>query len=71
MSFLKAQEIVKHNNSGLLTTAGLKKGDYPQFTEEEPEIYEKEDLAKFFDARTDEERLWCEFFLMPVCVNRK
>ena len=64
MSFLKAHGIVKQNNSGLLTTAGLKKGDYPQFTEEEPEIYEKEDLAKFFDACTDDERRWYEFFLM-------
>jgi len=40
------------------------KNDWPRYVEEEPEIYEKEDLATFFDACTDEERLWYEFFLM-------
>src|SRR5213594_2659554 len=54
MSFLKAQGV-----QGI-----LQKNDYPVFTEEEPEAYEKEELAQFFDACTDEERLWYEFFLM-------
>ena len=32
--------------------------------EEEPEIYEKEELDTLFAACTEEERLWFEFFLM-------
>jgi integrase/recombinase XerD len=40
------------------------KNDWPRFVEEEPEIYEKEDLEKFFSSCTDEERVWFEFFLM-------
>ncbi len=54
MTFLKAQGI-----RGLVG-----KNDWPRFTEEEPEIYEKEDLDKFFAACDDEERTWFEFFLM-------
>jgi integrase/recombinase XerD len=54
MTFLKAQGI-----RGLAT-----KKDWPRFTEEEPEIYESEDLDKFFSCCDDEERLWFEFFLM-------
>ena len=54
MSFLKAQGV-----RGL-----AKKNDWPSFTEEEPEIYEKEDLDKFFAVCDEEERLWFEFFLM-------
>jgi integrase/recombinase XerD len=56
VSFLKAQKI---NTREL-----LQKNDWPSFTEEEPEIYEKEDLDKFFAACDEEERLWFEFFLM-------
>jgi integrase/recombinase XerD len=56
VSFLKAQKI---NTREL-----LQKNDRPSFTEEEPEIYEKEDLDKFFAACDEEERLWFEFFLM-------
>lgn len=40
------------------------KHDWPRFVEQEPEIYEEEDLDKFFAACHDEERLWFEFFLM-------
>jgi integrase len=54
MSFLKAQGV-----RGL-----AKKNDWPSFTEEEPEIYDREDLDKFFAACDDEERLWYEFLLM-------
>ena len=54
MSFLKANGI-----RGL-----AKKSDWPSFTEEVPEIYEKAELKKFFDACDDEERMWYEFFLM-------
>ena len=54
MSFLKAQGI-----RGLVG-----KNDWPRFTEEEPEIYEKEELGKLFAACDAEERLWYEFFLM-------
>ena len=54
MSFLKA-----HGVRGL-----LKKADWPQYTEEEPEVYEQEELDKLFGACDAEERLWFEFFLM-------
>jgi integrase len=54
MSFLKAYGI-----SGL-----AKKKDWPQFVEEEPEIYEKEELETFFSGCIHEERIWFEFFLM-------
>ena len=54
MTFLKANEI-----RGLVG-----KNDWPRYTEEEPEMYEQEELDKLFKACTDEERLWFEFFLM-------
>jgi integrase/recombinase XerD len=54
MIFLKA-----HGIRGL-----AKKTDWPRYTQEEPEIYEKEDLDALFAACDDEERLWYEFFLM-------
>ena len=40
------------------------KNDWPQFVEEEPEIYEQEDLDQLFKACDGEERLHYEFFLM-------
>jgi integrase/recombinase XerD len=54
MTFLKAQ--------GIRGLAG--KNDWPRFTEEEPEIYEREELNKLFAKCDVEERLWYEFFLM-------
>lgn len=54
MTFLKAQGI-----RGLVS-----KNDWPRYTEEEPEIYEQEELDKLFAACDAEERLWYEFFLM-------
>ena len=54
MTFLKAQGI-----RGLVG-----KNDWPRFVEEEPEVYEREELDKLFKACTAEERLWFEFFLM-------
>ncbi len=54
MSFLKAQGI-----RGLVG-----KNDWPRYTEEEPEIYEQEELDKLFAKCDEEERLWYEFFLM-------
>jgi integrase len=54
MIFLKAQDI-----RGL-----AKKTDWPSFTEEEPEIYEREDLDTLFAACDAQERLWFEFFLI-------
>jgi len=54
MTFLKAQGI-----RGLVG-----KNDWPRFVEEEPEVYEKEELEKLFNACNKEERLWFEFFLM-------
>lgn len=54
MSFLKANGV-----RGL-----AKKNDWPRYTEEEPEIYEDEELDTLFAACDAEERLWYEFFLM-------
>jgi integrase len=53
MSFLKAQGI-----RGL-----AKPGDWPNYVEEEPEVYEQEELDTLFAACDDQERLWFEFFL--------
>lgn len=54
MTFLKA--------NGIRGLVG--KNDWPRYTEEEPEMYEQEELDKLFQACTEEERLWYEFFLM-------
>jgi integrase/recombinase XerD len=54
MTFLKAQDI-----RGLVG-----KNDWPRFVEEEPEVYEKEELDTLFANCNAEERLWYEFFLM-------
>jgi integrase len=54
MTFLKAQGI-----RGLVG-----KNDWPRFTEEEPEIYEQEELDALFAACDAEERLWFAFLLM-------
>ena len=54
MTFLKA--------SGIRGLVG--KNDWPRYTEEEPEIYEQEELDKLFAKCDAEERLWYEFFLM-------
>jgi len=54
MTFLKA--------NGIRGLAG--KNDWPRYTEEEPEVYESEELDKLLAACDEEERLWYEFFLM-------
>lgn len=54
MTFLKAQGV-----RGLVG-----KNDWPRFVEEEPEIYEKEELDALFRACEPDENLWFEFFLM-------
>ena len=54
MTFLKAQGI-----RGLVG-----KNDWPRFTQEEPEIYEQDELDKLFAACDAEEKLWFDFFLM-------
>lgn len=54
MMFLKAQGV-----RGLVST-----NDWPRYTEQEPEIYEQEELDSLFAACDPEERLWFEFFLM-------
>ncbi len=41
----------------------IKKGDRPQVTEEEVEIYEQDELDKFFAACRPEQKLWFGFFL--------
>jgi integrase/recombinase XerD len=53
VAFLRANKIKVHE-----------KGDAPKFVEEEPEVYEKEELEKFFAVCDEQERLWFEFFLM-------
>ena len=57
MMFLKASGI-----RGLVT-----KNDRPRFVEEEPEVYEREELERLFAVCDAEERLWFEFFLMTGC----
>ena len=42
----------------------MKTGDWPSYVEEELEIYEPEELARFFSACTVEEHGWFQFFLM-------
>jgi integrase/recombinase XerD len=54
MTFLKA--------NGIRGLVG--KNDWPRYTEEEPEIYEQEELDKLFKACDAEDRLRYEFFLM-------
>jgi integrase/recombinase XerD len=52
MTFLKQQKI----------TGLIGKGDWPKFTEEEPECYTQEELYKFFAKCTETETVWFEFF---------
>jgi integrase len=54
MTFLKAQGI-----RGLVD-----KNDWPRFVQEEPEVYEREELDQLFKACDAQEQLWYEFFLM-------
>jgi integrase/recombinase XerD len=54
MTFLKA--------NGIRSLAG--KNDWPRYVDEEPEIYEREELDRLFATCDAEERLWYEFFLM-------
>ena len=54
MTFLKA--------NGIRGLVG--KNDWPRFTEEEPEMYEPEELDSSFKACREQERLWYEFFQM-------
>lgn len=54
MSFLKAQGI----------TGIVRKGDWPKYTEEEPEAYDRSELDKLFAACDSQERLWYSFLLM-------
>ena len=54
-----------YHKAVLLLIRGLvDKNDWPRFVEEEPNIYEREELDKLFKVCTCEERLWFEFFLM-------
>ena len=59
MAFLKAQGVQTQGIHGLVG-----KNDWPRFTEEETEVYEKGELNTFWAACNEEERLWFEFFLM-------
>lgn len=51
MSFLKA--------NGIRGLVG--ENDWPRYTEEEPEIYEQDELDKLFAECDADERLWYEF----------
>ena len=53
VAFLKSHKIKLHE-----------RGDAPKFVDEEPEVYEREELDRFFASCDDGERLWFEFFLM-------
>jgi integrase len=53
VAFLRANKVKLHEN-----------GDAPRFVNEEPEVYEREDLDTLFAKCDAEERLWFEFFLM-------
>ena len=57
MSFLKRHDIT---GKSLKITAH----DWPQYVEEEPEIFEQEFLDRFFAACDEDERTLFEFFLM-------
>ena len=39
----------------------VSKKDWPRFVQEEPEVYEREELEKLFKCCGEEERLWFEF----------
>ena len=54
MTFLKAQGV-----RGLMA-----KNDWPRYVEEEPEVYEREELETLFSVCDAEEELWFQFFLM-------
>jgi integrase/recombinase XerD len=54
MSFLKAQGV-----RGLVG-----KNDWPRYVEEEPEVYEREELDTLFAVCDQQEKRWFEFFLM-------
>jgi integrase/recombinase XerD len=62
MTFLKSVK--------LTATIGIRKEDWPVFTDEEVEVYSTakwgtgDDLEKFFAACTEEETTWFRFFLM-------
>ncbi len=53
---------------GFLRAHGIRdlvgKDDWPRYVEEEPEVYEQEELDALFAVCDAEERLWFEFFLM-------
>ena len=53
VAFLAANKIKLHE-----------RGDAPKFVEEDPEIYEHEDLDTLFAKCSAAERVWYEFFLM-------
>jgi integrase len=57
MGFLKSHKI-----RGV--DLGISKNDWPRFVQDEPEVYEREELETFFAACDTTERLWFEFFLM-------
>jgi integrase len=55
-SFLKAQGV-------RLSDLRVSKHDRPTFTQEEPEVYEREEIAALMAAFDEDERVWFEFFL--------
>jgi len=59
MTFLKA--------NGIRGLVG--KNDWPRYTEEEPEMYEKEELSKLFAACDPKERLWAAMQKLESALN--
>jgi integrase/recombinase XerD len=64
MAFLKLQGMTSRRNEHGVVVPLVNKNDWPRFTEEEPEVYEREEITKFLNACEPNERLWFEFFLM-------
>jgi len=58
--FSNVMSFLKHHDA----KPKIKPHDWPQYVEEEPEMYEQETLDKFFAACDDDERLLFEFFQM-------
>jgi len=64
MAFLKLQGITSKRDEHGVVRPLVNKNDWPRFTEEEPEVYEREEVSRFLNACEPNERLWFEFFLM-------
>jgi integrase len=64
MAFLKLQGMTSKRDADGTMRSLVSKNDWPRFTEETPDIYEREEVTQFLKACEPKERLWFEFFLM-------